>query len=115
MIDGLQLCVKSKYEIIIYIMKRSFKEKVLKIVAKIPRGKVMSYKEVAKLAGWPKAYRVVGNILSKNFNPEIPCHRVIRSNGKLGGYNRGIENKQKILKGEGVILSLKNINKKTRK
>jgi len=42
-------------------------------------------------AGSPRVYREVGNILNKNFNPTIPCHRVIRSDGKLGGYNRGAE------------------------
>lgn len=77
-----------------------FKEKVLKVVKGIKRGKVMTYKEVAIKAGNPKAYRAVGNVLSKNFNPQIPCHRVIRSDGKLGGYNRGIKNKEKLLKDE---------------
>jgi methylated-DNA-[protein]-cysteine S-methyltransferase len=77
-----------------------FKEKVLKIVAKIPKGKVLTYKEVAKRAGQSKAYRAVGNILNKNYNPKIPCHRVIRSDGKIGGYNRGAENKARLLKNE---------------
>ena len=81
----------------------SFKEKVLKIVAKIPKGKTMSYKEVAKLAGSPRAYRAVGNILNKNYNPEIPCHRVIRSNGSPGGYRRGIKKKINLLKKEEAI------------
>ena len=70
---------------------------------KIPKGKVLTYKEVAKRAGNAKASRAVGNILNKNFNPKIPCHRVIRSDGKLGGYNRGAVEKRKILKKEGVI------------
>lgn len=77
-----------------------FREKVLKIVAKIPKGKVLTYKEAAELAGWPKAYRLVGNILNKNYNPKIPCHRVIRSDGKIGGYNRGAKNKARLLKNE---------------
>lgn len=84
-------------------MKR-FKEKVLSIVRKIPKGKVMSYKEVAKLAGRPKAYRVVGNILHRNYNSQIPCHRVIRSDGKPSGYNCGWKKKVFILKKEGVLL-----------
>lgn len=70
---------------------------------KIPKGKVLTYKEVAKLAGSPRAYRAVGNILNKNYDKSIPCHRVVRSDGKAGGYNRGRENKIKILKREGVI------------
>jgi O-6-methylguanine DNA methyltransferase len=58
---------------------------------------------VAKLAGRPKAYRAVGNILNGNHDPKIPCHRVIRSDGKLGGYNRGAKAKKEILKREGVL------------
>ena len=80
-----------------------FKEKVFEVVRKIPRGKTMSYKEVARLAGRPKAYRAVGNILNKNYDPKIPCHRVIRSDGKPGGYNRGAKNKIRLLKKERTI------------
>jgi methylated-DNA-[protein]-cysteine S-methyltransferase len=54
------------------------------------------------LSGNEKASRSVGNILNKNYNPNIPCHRVIKSNGLIGGYNRGEKNKVKILKSEGV-------------
>jgi methylated-DNA-[protein]-cysteine S-methyltransferase len=77
-----------------------FRNKVIKIVSKIALGKTLSYKKVAELAGSPKAYRAVGNILSKNYNPNIPCHRVIRSDGKIGGYNRGEKAKKEILKKE---------------
>ena len=77
-----------------------FKQKVLKIVAKIPKGKTMTYKQVAKAAGRPRACRVVGNILNKNYNPKIPCHRVIRSNGSFGGYKLGAKKKAEILKKE---------------
>ena len=62
----------------------------------------MTYKQVAMLSGWPGAYRAVGNILNKNIKPEIPCHRVIRSDGKLGGYNKGVDKKAFLLKKEGV-------------
>lgn len=82
--------------------KLSFKEKVYAIVKKIPKGKVLTYKEVAKLAGSPLAFRAVGNILNKNYDPGIPCHRVVRNDGKTGGYNRGAANKIKILKKEGA-------------
>ena len=75
----------------------TFTQKVLQIVKNIPRGQTLSYKQVAVLAGRPKAYRAVGNILNKNFDPQIPCHRVIRSDGQLGGYNRGPELKQNLL------------------
>lgn len=81
-----------------------FKDRVLKITAQIPRGKTLTYKEVARRAGRPRAYRAVGNILNKNFNPKIPCHRVIRSDGGVGGYNRGTKKKIEILRREGVIL-----------
>lgn len=81
----------------------SFKEKVLKVVAKIPKGKVMTYKQVAKLAGGFRAHRAVGNILSANYDFRIPCHRVVRSDGKVGGYNRGTVKKRNLLKKEGAI------------
>lgn len=70
------------------------------MVRHIPKGSTLTYKEVARLSGSDKAYRAVGNILSHNFNPDIPCHRVIRSDGKLGGYNRGAFSKEIILKYE---------------
>ena len=80
----------------------SFTEKVYKVVSKIPRGKVLTYKQVAEKAGNALTGLAVGNILHKNFNPAIPCHRVIRSDGKFGGYNRGEKAKRKILEKEGV-------------
>ncbi|OHA92077.1 MAG: hypothetical protein A3J09_01105 [Candidatus Zambryskibacteria bacterium RIFCSPLOWO2_02_FULL_51_21] len=79
----------------------NFQGKVFAVVRKIPKGKVLTYKEVAKRAGKPKAYRAVGTILNKNFNKQIPCHRVIRSDGKAGGYNLGSKLKERILKNEG--------------
>lgn len=85
-----------------------FKEKVLEIVRQIPKGSVLTYKEVAKLSGNSKASRAVGNILNKNTDyKNIPCHRVVRSDGKVGEYNRGTENKIKILKKEGVEINKK--------
>jgi len=80
-----------------------FSEHVYKVVSQIPRGKVLTYKQVAEMAGHPLAYRAVGNILNKNRNKNIPCHRVIRSDGKVGGYNRGSEIKKQILKKESAI------------
>ena len=79
-----------------------FARKVFHVVSQIPAGEVMTYREVAEESGRPSAYRAVGNILSKNYDPDIPCHRVIRSDGKLGGYNRGKERKQFILKEEAI-------------
>ena len=83
---------------------KTFQEKVLKVVRNIPKGKTLTYKEVARRAGNGKASRAVGNILNKNYNSDIPCHRVIRSDGKTGGYNRGKKKKSLLLKKEGAIL-----------
>ena len=83
-------------------MSQSFKEKVYAVVSKIPRGQVLTYKQVAKLAGSPRAYRAVGNILNKNRNPKVYCHRVIRSDGWVGGYASGTKEKIQVLKKEGV-------------
>jgi len=83
-----------------YRTPSSFAKKIFAIVANIPKGKTMTYKQVAEKAGKPKASRAVGNILNKNYDSQIPCHRVIRSDGKIGGYNRGEENKKRILEEE---------------
>ncbi|MGC9605154.1 MAG: MGMT family protein [Minisyncoccia bacterium] len=74
-----------------------FKEKVFSIVRRIPKGRTMSYKEVAEKAGLPRAYRAVGNVLNANYDQKIPCHRVIRSDGTAGGWNRGRKLKERIL------------------
>lgn len=85
-------------------MQKSFKEKVLDVVRKIPKGKMMAYKEVATKAGKSGASRAVGTIMANNFLPDVPCHRVIRSDGKIGNYNRGGSSaKYKLLKTEGAI------------
>lgn len=85
-------------------MKKDFKEKVLDVVRKIPKGKTLSYKDVAKKAGSPRASRAVGTIMANNFLEDVPCHRVIRSDGKIGNYNRGGQAaKIKLLKAEGAI------------
>ncbi len=60
----------------------------------------MTYKEVAEAAGIPRAYRAVGNLLNKNYDESVPCHRVVRSDGKPGGYNRGAAKKVERLKEE---------------
>ncbi len=74
------------------------------ITRKIPKGKTLTYKEVARRAGRPNAFRAVGTILSKNFDPAIPCHRVIKSDGGMGGYNRGgVKKKLAILKKEKAL------------
>lgn len=85
-------------------MQKSFKEKVLSVVRKIPKGKTLSYNQVAVKAGSPRAARAVGTIMANNFLPDVPCHRVIRADGKIGSYNRGgPAAKYKLLKAEGAI------------
>jgi methylated-DNA-[protein]-cysteine S-methyltransferase len=69
-------------------MKKTFSDKVRDIVRKIPKGKTMTYKEVASKAGNPKAARAVGAVMRSNYDPSIPCHRVVASDGKMRGYNR---------------------------
>ena len=82
----------------------SFQERVFKIVKKIPRGNFLTYKKLAKLAGRPRAWRAVGNILNKNQNQEISCHRVIRSDGRIGGHKDGLQKKAYLLQKEGVVI-----------
>jgi len=80
-----------------------FTERVRKIVKQIPKGETRTYKQVAALAGSPNASRAVGNIMKGNFDESIPCHRVVRSDGGLGGYNRGESEKIRKLKEEGAV------------
>ena len=84
-----------------------FQIKVWNYLKKIPKGKVKTYLEVAKAIGNPKAFRAVANAVGKNpYPPKIPCHRVIRSNGSLGGYSGkgGIQEKRRLLNSENVII-----------
>lgn len=84
----------------------TFSDKVKNVVCSIKPGTVITYKQVAEKAGNGKAARAVANLMAKNYDPNIPCHRVIRSDGTLGGYNRGgIDKKRAILHSEGVATS----------
>lgn len=88
-------------------LKIPFKKSVYAVVAKIEKGKVLTYKQVAEKAGYKNAYRAVGALMSKNYNSHIPCHRVIRSDGRIGNYNRGGQDaKIKKLQEEGYTISL---------
>jgi O-6-methylguanine DNA methyltransferase len=97
-----------KEEISKIIMKTSIKtftERVRSVVRNIPKGKVMTYLEVAKKAGNAKASRAVGNIMKQNYDKDIPCHRVIRSDGRVGSYNRGgAKKKLEMLEKEKVLI-----------
>jgi methylated-DNA-[protein]-cysteine S-methyltransferase len=80
-----------------------FARRVLRATARIPFGKVLTYADVAAKAGSPRAYRAAGNALGSNRMPiVVPCHRVVASGGKLGGYTGGIERKEYLLGLEGV-------------
>jgi O-6-methylguanine DNA methyltransferase len=82
----------------------SFRDRVVLAVKNIPRGKTLSYKQVAAAAGSPRAFRAVGSIMKANHDPSVPCHRVVRSDGTVGGYNRGGERrKTRILREEGAL------------
>ena len=84
-----------------------FQVKVWKYLSKIPRGRVKTYSQVAKAIGKPLATRAVANAIGKNpYAPKIPCHRVIRSDGSLGGYSGkgGVKTKKLLLKKEGIRL-----------
>ena len=84
-----------------------FQLKVWAYLRKIPPGSVKTYSQVAKAIGKPLAVRAVANAIGKNpYAPRIPCHRVIRSDGTLGGYSGkgGVKTKKILLKKEGITL-----------
>ena len=82
--------------------KKAFIEQVFAKTKLIPKGKVSTYKLIAKAIGRPRAMRAVGNALNKNCDPKVPCHRVVRSDGVVGGFRDGTAVKIKILQKEGV-------------
>jgi O-6-methylguanine DNA methyltransferase len=83
-------------------MMTEFQQKVYNIVKKIPKGKVLTYKQVAEKLRNKNLARAVGNALNKNRDLKIPCHRVIRTDGKIGGFNKGAKKKVNLLRGEGL-------------
>ncbi len=84
----------------IRLRAHTFRDEVFAVVRRIPRGKTRTYREVAAAAGRPRAWRAVGNILNTNYDPRIPCHRVVRSDGRPGGWNRGAAAKRRLLEEE---------------
>ena len=85
-------------------MDGNFQEEVLKLVKQIPKGKLMTYGEIAReLTGSVRAARAVGQAVATNPYPVVvPCHRVVRSDGDIGGYSSGVEKKIRLLSAEGV-------------
>lgn len=81
----------------------SFQKEVYKATWKIPKGKVATYGQIARFIGNPKAARAVGNALNRNpFAPKVPCHRVVNSDGTVGGFAFGNGKKIAFLKKEGL-------------
>ena len=84
----------------------SFQSQCYKALKKVPPGKVITYGGLAEMIGRPKAHRAVGSAMNKNpFAPKVPCHRVVKSNGDLGGFSIDIKVKIKRLQEEGVMVS----------
>tara|TARA_B100000212_G_C27142570_1_gene433983 strand:+ start:217 stop:489 length:273 start_codon:yes stop_codon:yes gene_type:complete len=84
-----------------------FQVMVWKYLKTIPKGQIRTYKQVAKAIKRPLSYRAVANAIAKNpYSPLIPCHRVIKSDGSVGGYSGkgGVKTKVKLLKSEGILL-----------
>ena len=86
-------------------MAVTFATRVLSLVRHIPRGRVATYGDVAAMAGQPRAWRAVGNIMRECHRPDVPCHRVIAAGGRLGGYGGGEVQKRALLIAEGVEFS----------
>mgnify|MGYP001611204159 CR=1 FL=1 len=83
---------------------KSFNEKCYSLLKKVPKGKLATYKDIASALG-TRAYRAVGNAMHKNPHaPKVPCHRVVKSNGEVGGFALGKRKKIEMLKKEGIII-----------
>ena len=83
-----------------------FEERVYRVVRRIPKGNTRTYRWVAEQLGDPSLARAVGNALNRNpYAPQVPCHRVIKSDGTLGGFAWGPKKKRRMLKEEGVSLA----------
>jgi len=105
------------FSILLYKMPTEFQNKVYKICKKVPKGKVTTYRAIAKKMK-TKAYRAVGQALRNNpYAPKVPCHRVIASDGTIGGFSgstkgKNIRKKIKLLKKEGILIKNKRIDMK---
>jgi methylated-DNA-[protein]-cysteine S-methyltransferase len=86
-----------------------FRRRVVAAVRRIPAGRVATYGDIAALAGQPRAYRAVGNIMRSCGEPGTPCHRVVGAGGALGGYGGNLQLKRELLRAEGVQLGANRI------
>ena len=98
--------IKKEEDVISFLTdKTRFEREVLVATFKIPKGKVSTYKRIAKKIGRPHAYRAVGNALHRNpLAPVVPCHRVVRSDGGFGGEKEGAESRRNLLQKEGITI-----------
>lgn len=86
------------------MQNNSFADQVRNAVRQIPKGETRSYGDIAKIIGNPRAQRAVGSVMRNNYDPTVPCHRVICADGSLGEYNRGGSTaKKRLLRAEGVV------------
>ena len=81
-----------------------FTRRVLAAVRRVPPGRVATYGDIARLAGRPRAWRAVGNIMRGCSEPSVPCHRIISAGGRLGGYGGNLPLKRALLRAEGLIV-----------
>jgi len=98
--------IKSKEDVIRRLAdKTDFERDVLVTTFEIPKGKVSTYKRMAEKIGKPRAYRAVGNALHKNpLAPVVPCHRVVKSDGRIAGAGQSVEARRRLLEQEGIPL-----------
>lgn len=89
----------------------SFRIRVLAVVRRIPPGRVATYGDVARLAGRPRAWRGVGNIMRGCHDPSVPCHRVIAAGGALGGFGGSLQLKRERLRAEGIEVTTARIRR----
>jgi methylated-DNA-[protein]-cysteine S-methyltransferase len=96
--------VKTEEDVIRFLSRKTtFERSVLVAAFKIPKGKVSTYKRIAEKIGKPKAHRAVANALHKNpLHPIVPCHRVVRSDGRFGGEKKAAQSRMRLVKEEGV-------------
>jgi len=88
--------------------KKSFNEKCYSVLVEVPKGKITTYKEIAHKLN-SKAYRAVGNAMNHNpYAPKIPCHRVVNSDGRVGGFASGVKRKIEMLRKEGIEIDKNN-------
>jgi len=88
-----------------------FRRRVIAVVRRIPAGRVATYGDVAALAGRPRAWRAVGNIMRGCNDPATPCHRVIGAAGALGGYGGNLQLKRGLLRAEGIDVGVTRVRR----